>query len=890
MDKINSQLLIHNLFDNAALKYPAKVALQIKKGEGWQKVTYEEVGALSKRIGAYLIKEGFSKGDFVGLILENRPEWAAIYFGIMYAGMSCVPLDPQLSHEEIENLIADCGSRILFISYNIFLEKNIHKLKSRLNKIIILDLDIEEDNLLGFSQIKSVSSENILWPQVSSQDIASLIYTSGTTGKPKGVMLTHKNICSNFMSIKKINLMLPSDNFLSILPLYHTYAFMVTLLAPLFLGAKVTYCASFKPGDLTQIIKEAEVTILVGVPQLFSLIHKSIFDKLKKIPFFIKPLLLPVIKLKIKRHFGKNLRLLMSGGARLELKVASDLSRLGFKLIEGYGLTETSPVVTFNPPWKVKFGSVGKHLPDVEIKIFNPDKSGIGEVLIKGPNVMLGYYKRPDLTEEVIKEGWFHSGDLGYKDKEGYLYLVGRKKDVIVLGSGKNIYPDELQDYYGATPYIKEICVLSKTEEKFGRIQDLVYAIIVPDLEYFRQKGEKNIREKIRWELDNLAKGLPSYKHIMGFTITKEELPRTRLKKIKRYEIAQKYFKVQLSPQVVKETIFSEEDLRILDTDVAKKIMRYLCSELKKPVYLDSHLEIDLGIDSLSRVELGLGLEALLSMKIPDELIDSVSTVKEVIANIQDIINKPKLKPNPCAQGLGEPKEEKTWGEILKKSPSDVIIKQINIEAGLLDKILTIIFKNGFLFIFKVFWFLRIEGRGFLPSSGPYILCPNHASYLDGFFIFVSLPFKDAINTFFLGYAKIFEHPLVNWATKLGRFIPIDPGTHLTEAMQATSYVLKYKKAICIFPEGGRSINEQVGEFKKGIGILTKELDVPVIPVYIQGSHRSWPRGNRFPRLYPIKVIFGRPLHWEKLGGDYETIAQRLREEVLKLVHKNANL
>jgi long-chain acyl-CoA synthetase len=661
---------------------------------------------------------------------------------------------------------------------------------------------------------------------------------------------------------------------------------MVTLLVPLFLGAKVTYGTSLRPDDLTQIIKETKVTILVGVPQLFALIHKAIFEKIKKIPFFLRSFVLPFIKSKVQNNFGKSLRLLVSGGARLEPKVAGGLSRLGFKIIEGYGLTETSPVVTINPPQKIKFGSVGKPIPDVEIKISSSDASGIGEVLIKGPNVMQGYFKQPDLSKEIIKEGWFYSGDLGYIDKEGYLFLVGRKKDVIVLSSGKNIYPEELEEYYSSSPYIKEICILSKTEEKFGRIQDYLYAIIVPDLEYFHLKNEKNIRAKIRWELENLAKNLPNYKHIMGFTITKEELPRTRLKKIKRYLVSQIYFKEEVLPRELPETIFSEEDRKTIDTHIAQKIISYLSKELKKPIYLDSHLEIDLGIDSLSRVELGLGLEALLSISIPDNFMDNISTVKEAIMNIQNIINK------TTPEIYEAKKEPKTWSQILKAPPPDIILKKIRIESRLLDKIIGFIFKSIFLFIFKIFWFLRIKGRGSIPSSGPYILCPNHASYLDGFFIFCSLPMRSAINTFFIGYAAIFEHPFVSWAIKTARLIPLDPNTHLTEAMQATAYILRHKKIICIFPEGGRSISEEIEEFKKGIGILAKELNIPVIPIYIKGSHYSWPRGKKFPCAYPVKIIFGQPFDFKILTNqglrqgakdEYEAIALGLREEVIRL-------
>jgi long-chain acyl-CoA synthetase len=236
---------------------------------------------------------------------------------------------------------------------------------------------------------------------------------------------------------------------------------------------------------------------------------------------------------------------------------------------------------------------------------------------------------------------------------------------------------------------------------------------------------------------------------------------------------------------------------------------------------------------------------------------------------------------------------EKTWSQILKVAPQEAILRRIKIRPGLLDILVTLIFKSVLVFLFRIFWQLKIKGREFLPSGGPYLICPNHASYLDGFAVFSSLTFRSAINTFFLGYSDIFEHPSVSWGNKLARLIPIDPNTHLTEAMQAVSFVLSEKKIACIFPEGRRSIDENIAEFKKGVGILIKELGVPVIPVYIQGSHQSWPRGNLLPRLYPLKVTFGKPILAAELLrnkeqgqslDDYEAIAQALREEVLKLV------
>ena len=881
-------LVILELFSKAVSEFPDKVALQIKHDNQWLKITYKELEEYSLKVATFLIKEGLKKNDTVAIILENRPEWAIIYLGIMYAGLTCVPIDAQLNPGEINNLIIDSDVKTIFCSYDIFVKKIKENIQKGLIKIVVLDTpESDGKNLIRFSDIEHILADTNVMPNILAQDIASLIYTSGTTAEPKGVLLSHANICSNSRSIRKLNIYFSSDNTLSILPLHHTYAFMVTLIVPLFSGATITYCLSLKPQDLSRIIKESGVTVLVGVPQLFSMLQKTIFERINKIHLLFLPFALLLMRIKVRRQWGKELRLLVSGGARLDPRIARDLSRLlGLKIIEGYGLTETSPVVTLNPPEKIKFGSVGRPIPDVQIKILNPDKSGAGAVLIKGPNVMQGYFKHSQWSAAVIKDSWFYSGDLGYIDGEGYLFLIGRENDIIVLSSGKNIYPEELEEYFSRSPYIKEICILARQEEKFGSLTDTLHAIVVPDLEYFKQRNETDIRGKIRWELENLARPLPSHKHIMGFTVTKEDLPRTALRKIKRYQVREKYFSVTLlKPDIIKETVFSGEDSEILKKDIAGKIINYISRQFNKPVYLDSHLEIDLGIDSLSRVELGLGLENILKIKIPDDVFYSVSTVKELIKSVLTLVDKTTSLTYE-AQGI-----QRNWSQILSAAPGEAILKKIRIEPYFLDRLIAWIFKGIFLFIFRVCWLLKIKGRNYLSLQGPYVLCPNHASYLDGFAVFSSLPLCIATDIFFLGYSDILEHPLVRWTIKTARFIPLDPNTNLTKALQAISFVLSQKKIVCIFPEGRRSVDENIGEFKKGVGILIKELNIPVVPVYIKGSHQSWPRGNRLPRFYPLKVIFGHPLLAKELlerkdysGDDYEIIARNLREEVARLV------
>lgn len=875
------EMVITYLFTEIAKRFSSKVSLQIERGGKWERYTYAQVGELSHKVAALLINEGIGKGDFVLLILGNCPEWAISYLGILYSGACAVPVDPQLTIKEIQNIAADCNPKAIFTSKAIIQESDFASLKPRFKKIIIIDsskVPGGEGNIIDFAYIRKYNIPgDIHFPEISPDDNASLIYTSGTTGTPKGVLLSHRNFLSNVKSFDELNIFKEFDTFLSLLPLFHSYAFMAGLLVPILSGTTISFCLSFRPEDVTHTIKDSGVTVVPTVPQFLTLLRNKIFSKYDESPAILKPFILYMTKSKVRKIFGGGLRLFVSGGARLEPSIGKDISKLGIVILEGYGLTETSPVVSFNPPEKVKFGSVGKAIPGVEVKIDNPDEFGIGEILIKGPNVMKGYYKRPDLTKEVIKEGWFHSGDQGYLDNEGYLFITGRIKEVIVLSSGKNVYPAELETIYGSSPYIKELCILSKEDQRG------LHAIIVPDFAYFRKTEIINLQDKIRWELENISKELPPYNRVMGFTVIKEDLPRTRLGKIKRFELQRRYGKVE-EYREAKEKRFLEGDRTLIELDISKDILNFLGKRLKKVITIDDHLEIDLGIDSLGRIELADGLENLLNIKIPNELIGKVFTVRELLSEIIALKKK----------GAIEEVEKKIfdWKELLNKLPPKEVLEKVRLKPTMGDKIFTFLSPRLLVFLLlKIFWLLKIEGRENLPRKGPYILCPNHASYLDGFIVAASLPYSIELNTFFLGYAGYFEHPLAAWGIRLGRLIPLDVNTHLVEAMQISSYVFRNGKVMCIFPEGQRSIDEGVQDFKKGVGILAKELDIPLVPVFIKGSHFAWPRTKRFPRPYPIEIIYGHPISArellekskEKGIDEYERIVRALRKEVLKI-------
>jgi long-chain acyl-CoA synthetase len=904
---MTEDFVIHKIFAQISSRFPDRICLQIKKGSIWERWTYGQIEALSLRIGSFLIKEGFKKNDFAAICMENRPEWAIIYLGVMAAGLTCVPLDLQSSEQEIENLINDCSAKIIFVSNSVFQAKNISKLKAGLNKIIILDLDIEKDNLVGLTRVESTLSAGVKWPEVFGEDIASLVYTSGTTDKPKGVMLTHKNLCSDFQSIDKLKLFSDKDIFISILPLHHAYPFMITLITPLFCRARVIYTTSFRSDELLSLMKEAGVTVLVGVPQLFSIFYTNILEKIKKVPFLLRMPLLGLIEifwqirrlsginlsklvlLKIHQPFGQALRFFACGGAKMNEEAAKYLAKIGFTMLEGYGLTETSPVVAFNPLRKQKIGSVGRVVPDVELKIDNPDAAGMGEIVIKGPNVMKGYYNRTQETLSVLKNGWFYSGDLGYLDKDDYLYITGRKKEIIVLSSGKKVYPEEIESHYIKSPYIQEICVLGVGESE----EEGLAAVVVPDVDYCREVGDVDLNSVIRWELENLSEQLAPYKRIKGYIIVKEAIPRTRLGKIKRYEVKNKYLDelkgVKLKGKK-EEISVTDEDLRLINCSVGRNIIEVLNkhTKLERQIYSIDHLELDLGIDSLGRVELIIALEQALNIRIPDELMAKVFTVKELILEIEKLVSDNGVKK----ESISQVKNQALWNDILNQKPAKDIIKKLNLAPSRLTILGALLFAETLHLVFRIAWGLRVFGIENIPKQGKCILCVNHSSYLDAFIVDAAMPSRLRKGLFFVGFRAYFEQPFIKNIIKYIRVIPIDPGMHFVEAMQASAYVLKNDKMVCIFPEGQRTIDGNVKEFKKGAGILAKELDVPLVPVLITGSYESWPRTKSLPKPHPIKITFGKPFDFNelkqtglKLGAkdEYEAISLGIRQEVIKL-------
>lgn len=853
-------------------KFPDSPCVKQKNQAKFVTLTYSDIENYSLKIACFLLRAGIKNRGTVALMLENCPEWLYLYLGILKSGAIAVPLDPQFTPEELINILDDCAAKIIFSSRKISGSLE-NLLKEKGVKVMFIETD-------GFSRVLEMQPAQLPTLKINADDTASILYTSGTTAVPKGVVLTHGNFLSDFESLFSLGLISSKDNFLGLLPFYHAYAFMGTVLMPILSGAVITIPGSFRSEEIIKTMQEAGVTIFVAVPQILAQIHKSILERIKKKPFFVRIFI--KFSKQIPKNFGKNLRFIISGGARLEPEIARDLLKLGFTVLEGYGLTETSPVVSLNRPQEIKPGSAGKAIPGIKIKIVNPENYAIelpakkiGEVAIDGENVMAGYFNKPRMTEAAIKDGWFLSGDLGYLDKKGNLFLTGRKKEIIVLPSGKNIDPEDLESHYLQTTYIKELCILDN--------QGILEALIVPDFDYFKKTGEINVEKRIHWVLENLSAKLPSYKRVMGFALVKEPLARTHLGKLKRYQIQEEFPLLKTKQKAQIPIPVSDEDLGLLKQESSVMVLSFLNKELKKSARLDDHLELDLGLDSISRIELGLKLERLLNIALGEEILSQCHNVRELLL----VINKKAAqgKPLPISTAAG-------WQEKLRQEPEAEILKKIRLKPDVFDLLLNIFAKFLFFLVFRTCWFLRAEGKNNLPKKGPYIICPNHASFLDGLFIFTGIPLRILLNFYFIGYAIFFKYWFSYWLIKPGRIIPLDLASDIEASLRIAAFLLRRGKSLCIFPEGMRSIDKNLNEFKKGIGILGLEAGVMLVPVYIKGSHYSWPRSKPLPKFAPIKIIIGKPktpkelLEKGRLKGiedNYEAVAEALREEVLLL-------
>ncbi|HYO71594.1 MAG TPA: AMP-binding protein, partial [Archangium sp.] len=462
-----------------------RVAFRYAAGEKEERLTYGEVNRYANRVGSFLMKEGVKRGERVMLLGENRPEWPVSYFGILRAGGTAVPVDPSLTETEIVNIARRAEAKVLLLT-----EETAKELPGLEAALTGAGLSTRVASMAEAMSGDPAYPDHIgpVRRTAAADDVASLIFTSGTTGTPKGVMLTHRNFASLIAKLAGAFNVGLGDSVLSVLPLHHTFEFSAGFLTPFSRGTEITYIDELTSDRLGEVFESGRVTAMIGVPALWQLLHRKVTQEMASRPPMVEQALKTLMSAHgelrnrsslnlgkllfwpVHRKFGGKIKFLVSGGSALPDDVHKAFHQLGFNIIEGYGLTEASPVLTVSETNVNKRlpGTVGKALPGIEFKIDQPDNDGIGEVLAKGPNIMAGYFGDREATEAVLKNGWLHTGDLGRLDAEGRLYLVGRKKDVIIDANGKNVYPDELEDLYSVHTHIKELSIVGLPEDSGG--------------------------------------------------------------------------------------------------------------------------------------------------------------------------------------------------------------------------------------------------------------------------------------------------------------------------------------------------------------------------------------------------------------------------------------
>ena len=887
-------------------RWPDAIALEMQHAAtasdpnpALESYTYAQLRTMADAVGAWIASREIHGGARCALLAVNSPRWTAAYIGIVGSGNIAVPLDTAYKPEQLRKLLLDSGAMLLFVDERNLdpARKAIEGLPIQLAMIAASGYAPEIPDLDAMFAAGSAHFQPII---AAPDDPICILYTSGTTSDPKGVVLIHSNLIAEMNGALKVIDVTHRDSLLGVLPLFHALAQMANLLIPLAIGARVVYLDSLNTSELLRALRERKITVFCCVPQFFYLIHERVLKQVNEKGTLAKRafnLMMGFSRLarrfglnpgkllfrKVHETLGTDIRYLLTGGSRFDPAVGRDLYAMGFEILQAYGLTETSGGACVTPPKHNVIGSIGKPLPGSEIEVHDPkpDSDGhlVGELKIRGGIVMKGYYNRPDATEAVLKDGWFYSGDLGYKDAGGNLYIAGRAKEIIVLSSGKNIYPEEIEAHYLKSPWVKELCVMGLENRPGEPMGERLHAAVVPNFEVLKEKKIVNIREVIRFDIEGLSAQLPSTKRILSYDIWQEDLPRTTTRKLKRFEIERRTREMHArGEQEVDAPVsrqLSEEDRTWLEQPEVQQALAIIRRNSKKrngEIGPADNLELDLGLDSMERVELLVELEQAIGSSVPQAVSNEIYSVRELVDAV--LANRGSTSQR---QAIG-------WEAVFAEEVSDPEVLAVAKDRPFAMRFWYWVGRLAHLLALDLFR-LKVTGMEKLPRSGPFILSPNHQSYLDAPVIMSALPWPIFRNLFFVGTSEIFGDGWIRKIAGTVRLIPIDPDANLVPAMRAGAFGLKHGRMLVLYPEGERSIDGPPKTFKKGAAILASHLQVPIYPVAIEGFHDAWPRGKRFQKFARLQVTVCDPVlppPGTPTSETYENMTAELREKIVR--------
>lgn len=904
--------MFYSRFLEAVERWPDQVAVEIQRSAPsdqsasaapvLESHTYAQLRDMAESVGNWLARNGVHGGARCAILASNTPRWVGAYLGIVASGNTAVPLDTAFRPDQITKLLLDSGASLLFVDER---HRGLADEAIADMQVQLVLLEGAEPGRPDLDKMIAGGIGDFRPANVKPDDVACILYTSGTTSDPKGVMLSHANLRAEIDSVFNFLHVGPEDAILGVLPLFHALAQMANIMLPLAGGARVVFLDSLNTTELMRALTERNITLFCCVPQFFYLIHerilKQVSDRGKSAQRAFKFLLIfsrvaralglnPGKKIFKKVHdvLGPKMRYLVTGGSKFDAAVGRDLYAMGFEILQAYGLTECSGGAIVTPPERNVIGSVGLPLPGVEVTIVDPQPAEdggppIGEVAIRGGIVMKGYYNRPDATAETIKDGWLYTGDYGYLDARGNLFITGRKKEVIVLSSGKNIYPEEIENYYLKSQWIKEICVVgleSRPGEPFG---ERLHGVVVPNFDVLRQKKIVNTREVIRYDIENTSASLPPTKRILSYEIWQDDLPRTTTRKLKRFEIERKVRERQAAGIVEEaephhERKLSREEqewMQIADVQRAVEVIRKASKNQAAEVHPRDNLELDLGLDSMERVELLVELEHKLGADVDDSAASEVYTVRELVDLIRANVGK------TGGQSAG-------WETILAGEVTDPEVLALTKRRRIIPVLWYLFGKSVTLFTQDAFHLKTygMEKLEQLPKGKPFIICPNHQSFLDAPILTAAMPWWIFKELFYVGTSEIFGDGLWRKFARFLRLIPVDPDANLVPAMRAGAYGLRAGRILMLYPEGERSIDGRPRVFKKGAAILSRHLNVPIVPVALEGFYEAWPRGQAFKGFSHLRMAIGDPIFpdsTEPPEKAYDRLTAELRNSVFSM-------
>lgn len=808
-------------------RYANSVAIVKKAKYRRSEWTYQSFRDTVNRYRFLLESRDIQKGDRVLICAPNSPQWVFLFFACAVSGIVIIPLDSNSSTDFIRKVAALTSVKCIIFSRLLLQGTDNYGIP----KYFIEDLDLLSNS---FDSRRPENTELVL-----PNDTLEIIFSSGSTGEPKGVVISHKNVCSNLFSLASIIPLSRRKRFLSLLPLSHMLEQTAGLLSPLLWGGRITYIHSLKPRTLVDTCIKEKISSVVCVPAFLELLRNNILqkaEKLRRTHWLRRALSLAavfplrarhVLLIPIRKKFGHKLREFFVGGAPLDLSLQQFWNALGISVFQGYGLTEASPLVSTNSPSFHKNGSVGRPLPEVEIRLAD-DK----EILVKGSNVSSGYFNNDEANRKTFEHGWLKTGDIGEIDSDGFLFVRGRKKNIIIGPSGMKIYPEDLETVLRMDMRVKDAVVFAI--EKNDAL--IVAAYILPS------SSHADIKEILRVANEKLA----SHQKIQEMAIWPEtDFPRTSTKKVFRDKVAARFntqSSIESSP--AENHPYGQEDAVI-------QILSLLSHLPPNAITENLNVSTDLKIDSIKKLELSSRLEDELNIEIDESLINQNSTVADLRHLVKETEHEKK------AATLSH------WPEFFGFTG------------------LRFLFQSLINFVLGFFQTLLISGAPLnqLPAQAIYIA--NHQSHLDVPSILRALPYRIRSR---IAVAAAKDYFFKNkFRGFLSRFIfnsfPLDREGNMRAGLTAIGSLVDSKNSILIFPEGTRTPNGNLGTFKFGIGVIALEMDLPIIPIKISGNFEILPKGKTLPKAGKTRLTFGAPIRISP-ADSYITITKKLEEAV----------